>query len=188
MNLSGRVLNPIWERRQIIDTEPAETQCLFKEGELPRKYWAAPLFAHPAALLQRHRHTHKKNVPFIFFPAFYPKASHLWRAIAPGGLFFHRQPCLLPKKQRTLWFSDGCAAKEELLTSTYVVFCFFASPPHPHPPTALLCSVSPVALSSSSSLHRWKLRRHPSSLLIGVLPDMVRCNYWCLILSGNAVH
>lgn len=64
-----------------------------------------------------------------------------------------------------------CATKEELLH-----FNLFL----------LHCSVS--LQLSSSSLHRSKLRRHPSSLLIGVLPDMVRCNYWCLILSGNAVH
>lgn len=144
------------------------------------------------AAAQTHTHTQKLSLFFFSPPALFPKASRLCRAIAPSGLFFLSTVspvCCQKEKQRTLKFSVGCAAKEELLTSTYVFFfCFLPPLATPPTPTALLCSVSPAALSSSSSLHRWRLRRHPSSLLIGVLPDMVRCNYWCLILSGNAVH
>lgn len=155
-------------------------------------------FICPPSCLIAAAQTHtKKIVPFIFFPCSLSK-SFMFVSSDRTGWMFHRQPSLLPllfgcmdkktpQKRRGLKFSIGCAAKEELLVSTSVFLIYFLPPP-PHPHTALLCSASPAALSSSSSLHRWKLRRHPSSLLIGVLPDMVRCNYWCLILSGNAVH
>lgn len=76
--------------------------------------------------------------------------------------------------QKRKWIQVRCDLPNERGTAHFILFL-------PH------CSVFCCSFFLFS-LHRWKLRRHPSSLLIGVLPDMVRCNYCCLILSGNAVH